>query len=139
MQSLHDVVGMNVNGADKPDGRVTDLIIGAAIEVHRALGPGLLEATYEECLAYELGERNLTVQRQPARPVTYKGTQLSIGYRPDFIVEKTVIVELKTIERFLPVHTAQVLTYLKLEGLRVGLLLNFNCRWMVSGIKRVVL
>jgi GxxExxY protein len=137
--SLHDIVGMNVNGSDKPDALVTEQIIGAAIEVHRALGPGLLEATYEECLAYELAERRLAVERQPARPVVYKGTQLSIGYRPDFVVEKNVIVELKTVERFLPVHTAQVLTYLKLEGLRVGLLLNFNSRWMASGIKRVVL
>ncbi|MDP9336916.1 MAG: GxxExxY protein, partial [Actinomycetota bacterium] len=104
---------MDVNGSDKPDVRVTDLIIGAAIEIHRALGPGLLEATYEECLAYELAERRLTVERQPARPVVYKGTHLSIGYRPDFVVEKSVIVELKAVERFLPVHTAQVLTYLK--------------------------
>jgi hypothetical protein len=130
---------MDANGSDKPHLRVTDLIIGAAIEIHRELGPGLLEATYEECLAYELAERRLTFERQPGRPVVYKGTQLSIGYRPDFVVENSVIVELKTVERFLPVHTAQVLTYLKLEGLRVGLLLNFNSRWMTSGVKRVVL
>lgn len=84
-------------------------------------------------------ERKLKVNRQPARPMKYKGTQLSIGYRPDLLVENTVIVELKSVERLLPVHVAQVLTYLKLEGLRVGLLLNFNCRWMVSGIQRVTL
>ena len=130
---------MNVNGSDGPDVRVTALIIGAAIEVHRQLGPGLLEATYEECLAYELAELKLKVDRQPARPLVYKGTHLSIGYRPDLVVENTVIVELKSVERVLAVHVAQVLTYLKLEGLRVGLLLNFNCRWMVSGIQRVTL
>jgi len=130
---------MNVNSSEPLDTRVTDLIIGAAIEVHRELGPGLLEATYEECLSYELAERKLKVDRQPGRPMLYKGTQLSIGYRPDLVVENTVIVELKSVERLLPIHVAQVLTYLKLEDLRVGLLLNFNCRWMVSGIQRIVL
>jgi len=130
---------MNGNNAEPPDVHFTGLIVGAAIEIHRILGPGLLEATYEECLAYELGQLNLGVQRQPARPLTYKGTQLSIACRPDFIVEKTVIVELKSVEKILPVHVAQLLTYLKLEGLRTGLLLNFNCRWMVNGIQRVVL
>ena len=130
---------MNTKGSEEPDTRVSGLIIGAAIEVHRQLGPGLLEATYEECLAYELAELALKVERQPARPVVYKGTQLSIGYRPDMLVENTVVVELKSVERVLAVHVAQVLTYLKLEGLQVGLLMNFNCRWMVGGIQRIVL
>ncbi len=120
-------------------GELTQRIISAAIEMHSYLGPGLLEATYEECLAYELAERGLFVERQAPQPVVYKGIKLATGYRPDLIVEKTVLVELKTIERFLPVHTAQVLTYLKMTGLKVGLLINFNSVLLANGIKRVVL
>jgi GxxExxY protein len=123
----------------KEQQRITQSIIGAAIEVHRLLGPGLLEATYEECLAYELAERSFFVERQVARPVVYKGVKLLAGYRPDLIVERSILVELKTVERFHPVHTAQLLTYLKLTGLRVGLLLNFNSVLLANGIKRVLL
>jgi GxxExxY protein len=118
---------------------LTHTIIGASIEIHRALGPGLLESAYEECLSYELLERGLKIERQPGRPVIYKAVKLGIAYRPDLVVEKLVVVELKTVERFTPVHTAQLLTYLKLEGLRVGLLMNFNSAPLMNGIKRVVL
>ena len=126
----------NWNPAER---KLTHSIIGAALTVHRAFGPGLLESAYEECLAYELGERGLSFERQAERPVVFKGVKLSIGYRPDLIIERTVVVELKTVERFIPVHTAQLLTYLKLEGLHVGLLLNFNSVVLANGIKRVVL
>ena len=118
---------------------LTHAIIGASIEIHRALGPGLLESAYEECLAYELAEWGLKIERQPARPVVYKAVKLAMAYRPDLIVERLVVVELKTVERIMAVHTAQLLTYLKLEGLRVGLLLNFNSAPLMNGIKRVVL
>lgn len=119
--------------------RLTYLIIGAALTVHREFGPGLLESAYEECFAYELAERGLAVERQAARPIVYRGLKLSVGYRPDMIVERTVVVEIKTVERLFPVHTAQLLTYLKLEGLHVGLLMNFNSVVLANGIKRVVL
>ncbi len=118
---------------------ITHAIIGASIEIHRALGPGLLESAYEECLSYELAERGLSVERQPGRPIVYKAVKLSVAYRPDLVVERTVIVELKTVERLMSVHTAQLLTYLKLEGLHVGLLMNFNSAPLMNGIKRVVL
>lgn len=117
---------------------LTHSIIGASLEVHRALGPGLLESAYEEYLAFELSERGLR-ERQPGRPVVYKAVRLAIAYRPDLVVERMVVVELKTVERLMPVHTAQLLTYLKLEGLRLGLLLNFNSVLLMNGIKRVVL
>jgi GxxExxY protein len=118
---------------------ITHSIIGASLEIHRALGPGLLESAYEECLAYELGERGLSIERQPGRPIEWKGVRLSVAYRPDLVVERTVVVELKSVERFSAVHTAQLLTYLHLEGLHVGLLLNFNSVVLARGIKRVVL
>jgi len=119
--------------------KLTHSIIGAVLTLHREFGPGLLESAYEECLAYELGERGLSFERQAERPIVFRGIKLSIAYRPDLVVERTVVVELKTVERFIPVHTAQLLTYLKLEGLHVGLLLNFNSVVLASGIKRVVL
>src|SRR2546423_13808577 len=87
----------------------THSVLGAALTVHREFGPGLLESAYEECLAYELGERGLFIERQPERPLAFKGIKLSIAYRPDLIIERTVVVELKTVERFIPVHTAQLL------------------------------
>lgn len=118
---------------------ITELIIAAAITVHRALGPGLLESTYETCLAYELRRRALHVEQQKALPVTYKEVQLDSGYRIDLLVEQRVIVELKTVERFDPVHIAQILTYLKLSGCDVGLLLNFNVLLMKDGIRRLVM
>ncbi len=114
-------------------------IIGAAIEVHRQLGPGLLESAYEECLAHELGLQHIPYERQKVIPVSYKGLQLECGFRLDLLVDSLVIVELKAISEFAPVHEAQVLTYLKLTQCKLGLLLNFNVTRMRQGIKRVVL
>jgi GxxExxY protein len=118
---------------------LTEKIIGSAIEVHRALGPGLMESAYEECLSWELQQAKLAVQRQVPLPVVYKEVRLEIGYRLDLVVEKQVVIELKTVERLLPIHEAQLLTYLKLSKLRTGLLLNFNSAVLKSGIKRMVL
>jgi GxxExxY protein len=114
-------------------------IIGAAIEVHRCLGPGLLESAYEECLCHELYLRGLSFERQVALPVSFKGLRLDCGYKIDLIVQQEVVLELKAIEKLLPVHEAQVLTCLKLSGKRVGLLINFNTPLLISGIKRLVL
>ena len=113
-------------------------IIGAAIEVHKALGPGLLESAYEECLCHELGLRDLSFERQKPLPVVYKGTRLDCGYRLDVVVEKAIILELKSCERIEPIHKAQLLTYLKLADLRLGLLMNFNCAALKDGIVRIV-
>jgi len=118
---------------------LTERIIGAAIEVHRALGPGLLESAYEECLCYELSLDKLNVRRQVPLPVVYKGIKLDCGYRIDLIVEEKVIVELKTVEKLLPIHQAQLLTYLKLGEFKTGLLLNFSSAVLKDGIKRIVL
>ena len=114
-------------------------IIGAAIEVHRALGPGLLESAYEECLYHELHLRGLAIQRQVDLPVPYKGLKLDCGYKMDVVVDNTVILELKCVEKALPIHEAQLLTYLKLSGKRVGLLINFNVSLLTQGIVRRVL
>lgn len=124
---------------DDPRDPLTGAIIGAAIEVHKALGPGLLENAYEECLAYELVSRGLEVRRQVEIPVEYKGKSLSCGYRADMIVNDGALLELKAIEAVLPVHEAQLLTYLKLTRLRVGLLINFNCPYLRDGLIRRVL
>jgi GxxExxY protein len=118
---------------------LTERIIGFAIEVHRGLGPGLLESAYEECLCYELARHDIPFKRQVQCPVVYKGVQLDCGYRLDLVVADQVIVELKAIERFLPIHEAQLLTYLRLTGLRTGLLLNFNTAVMRNGIRRLAL
>ena len=121
------------------DAELTQLIIEAAIEVHRVLGPGLLESVYEICLCYELEKRGIFFERQKSLPVSYKGIMLDCGYRIDLIVNHSVIVELKSVDALLPVHEAQLLTYLKLSGLRTGLLLNFNSRLLKDGIKRMIL
>jgi GxxExxY protein len=119
---------------------LTEKVIGAAIEVHRALGPGLLESAYEECLCRELGLRGLAFERQVPLPVEYKGVKLDCGYRLDLIVQDEVILELKCIEKVLSVHEAQLLTYLKLTGKHVGLIINFNVSTLVrGGIVRKVL
>ncbi len=118
---------------------ITGQIIGAGIEVHRQLGPGLLESAYRECLCWELHHRGLALERERALPLIYKGVHVEAGYRLDLIVEQRVLVELKAVERLAPVHTAQILTYLKLTGLRVGLLMNFNAEVLRDGIIRVVL
>ncbi len=117
----------------------TSPIIGAAIEVHRELGPGLLESAYEHCLCHEFTLRGLEVRRQVDVPVYYKGLRLDCGYKIDFIVENEVVVELKAIDKLLPVHEAQLLAYLRLLRKRVGLLINFNVPVLVQGIMRRVL
>ena len=118
---------------------LTDKIIGAAIEVHRALGPGLLESAYQLCLSRESKLQNLPFEEQVILKLNYKGMELDGGYRIDFIFDNRVIVELKAVEQVLPVHEAQLLTYLKLTGIRVGLLLNFNTPVLKDGIYRRVL
>ena len=123
---------------DGAEAELTDRIIGAAIAVHRALGPGLLESAYEACLVFELMARQLRVERQVALPIVYRGNRIDCGYRLDLVVEGVVIVELKAVERLLPLHDAQVLTYLKLSGLRVGLLLNFNVPLLKDGVRRLI-
>lgn len=116
---------------------MTEKIIGAAIEVHKTIGPGLLEAAYEECLAHELRLRGLNFERQVPLPVAYKGVKLDCGYRLDFLVEKGVVCELKAVEALQPIHKAQLLTYLKLGGWPIGLLINFNVPVLKTGIKRM--
>jgi len=118
---------------------LTEKIIGAAIEVHRELGPGLLESSYQACLEHELGLRELSFQQEIPLPVIYKGIHLDCAYRMDLIVEGKVLLELKTVEKLNPVHEAQLLTYLKLSGLKVGLLINFNSAVLRNSIKRMVL
>jgi GxxExxY protein len=117
---------------------ITEQIIGAAIEVHRHLGPGLLESAYEQCLCFELSQLGLQFARQVDLPVSYKGVKLDCGYRLDLVVEGEVIVELKAVEELAPVHSAQLLTYLKLSGKKVGLLMNFNEPVLRRGLKRLV-
>jgi len=118
--------------------KITEAIIGAAIEAHRHLGPGLLESAYEECLCEELLLRKIPFKRQIVLPVTYKNKKLDIGYRIDLLVNDEVVVELKTIESLLPIHVAQTLTYMRLGGWQVGLILNFNLTILKNGIKRPV-
>lgn len=117
---------------------LTDCIIGKCIEIHRELGPGLLESTYEECLCHELAISGLKFERQKPLPVRYKNVKLDCGYRIDLIVEEKVIVELKTVDQLIPLHEAQLLTYLKLSNVPVGLLINFNVSILKHGIKRLV-
>ncbi len=120
------------------DSELTERIIGAAIEVHRHLGPGLLESAYQECLCHELQLNGLRFQRQVALPVKYKSLRLDCAYRLDLLVEDTVIVEIKAIEALAQIHQAQLLTYLKAAGKQVGLLMNFNVAVLKDGLKRVI-
>jgi GxxExxY protein len=117
---------------------ITETIIGAAIEVHRALGPGLLESAYQACVAYDIVERGLKVEQQKPLPVIYKGVKLDCGYRIDLVVEDAVLVELKSVEALTTVHKAQIISYLRLSGYKVGLLINFNVVTLKGGIQRVV-
>jgi GxxExxY protein len=117
---------------------ITRRIIGASIEVHKHLGPGLLESAYESCLVYELRERGLAIEQQEPLPIKYKNVLLDCGYRLDLLVEEAVIVEIKAIEKLLPIHDAQLLSYLRISGKCVGLLLNFNVRILRHGLKRIV-
>ena len=121
------------------DNEISHEIIGAAIEVHRLLGPGLLESAYEECLSKELALRDLQIQRQKPIPLVYKDVKLECGYRLDLLVENSVIVEIKSIETFAPIHEAIMLTYLRLSGHRLGLLINFNVNVLKDGIKRYII
>jgi GxxExxY protein len=118
--------------------QLTHEIIGTAIQVHPFLGPGLLESAYEECLCHELTLRNLGVQRQVPVPVVYKEVKLECGYRLDLVVEKRVVLELKSIEAFSLVHEAIILTYLRLSGFKIGLLINFNVTILKDGVRRFV-
>tara|TARA_R110002167_G_scaffold5075_3_gene23843 strand:+ start:6272 stop:6643 length:372 start_codon:yes stop_codon:yes gene_type:complete len=118
---------------------LTSGVIGCAIEVHKTLGPGLLESSYEQCLLYELHQVGIHAQRQVSLPVHYKEQRIDAGYRIDLLVPNELIIELKAVDRLLPIHTAQLLTYLKLSGIGKGLLINFNVPRLVDGVKRVVL
>ena len=118
---------------------LTNSIISSAIEVHRSLGPGLLESAYEECFCHELHLRNISFERQKSLPLEYKGIKLDCGYRMDIVVENKVVVELKCADKILPVHEAQLLTYLKLSKCKVGLIINFYTEVLKKGIKRLVL
>jgi GxxExxY protein len=136
IEPLDDILNSMTDQSDDP---LTRRIIGAAIEVHRALGPGLLESVYEECLAVELSERGLSFERQVPLPVLFKGRRVEAGYRLDLLVEKAVVVEVKTVDRFAPIHDAQLLTYIRLANVRRGLLLNFHSAYLRDGIRRKVL
>ena len=120
------------------ENEISQKIIGAAIEVHKQLGPGLLESTYETCLAYELKQLGLDVKQQIALPVVYKEVKLDAGYRIDLLIENKVIVEIKSVEALADIHTAQLLTYLKLKDLKLGLLINFNSVRVIDGLKRIL-
>jgi len=121
------------------DGVLTERVIGLAIEVHRHLGPGLLESAYEECLSFELKRNGIIFARQVSLPIVYKDVKLDCGYRMDFVVERELVLEVKAIEQLLPIHGAQILTYLRLSGLKLGLLMNFNSVVLKDGLRRVVL
>ncbi len=118
--------------------QLSSKIIGAAIQVHKALGPGLLESAYEECICYELSYQGFSIERQKPLAINYKGIKLDCGYRLDIVVENTIILELKSCKKIEPIHKAQLLTYLKLSGLNLGLILNFNVSVMRDGIVRIV-
>jgi len=119
--------------------RLTQRIIGFAIEVHRQLGPGLLESAYEECLCFKFKRDGLAFRRQMAVPVVYKSVRLDCGCRLDIVVQDQVILELETVERLMPIHEAQMLTYMKLSGIRTGLLINFNSAVLKDGLRRIML
>jgi GxxExxY protein len=131
---------MNRGGAEAQRGNeITELVIGAAIRIHKALGPGLLESAYEECLCYELSKAGLKIERQRPVPVVYETVKLDCGYRLDLVVEDLVVLELKCVEHLRPIHEAQLLTYLKLTGIPLGLLINFHVPTLREGLKRLVL
>jgi len=132
---------LNIHRGDAETRRfdeISDAVIGACIEIHQHLGPGLLESAYEECLCYELSARGIPFERQQPLPVVYKSVRLDCGYRIDLVVAQKLIVELKVVEELLPIHEAQLLTYLKLSNLPVGLLINFHVPVLKHGLKRIV-
>ncbi len=116
---------------------LTQKVIGCAIEVHKTLGPGLLESSYESCLMYELQQAGIIAQRQVLLPINYKGVSIDAGYRLDILLPEKLIIELKSVDKLAPIHTAQLITYLKLSRIKTGLLINFNEIKLVNGIKRV--
>ncbi|KZY60807.1 GxxExxY protein [Oleiphilus sp. HI0061] len=118
---------------------LTQTVISSAIEVHKALGPGLLESSYEHCLMYELSKAGLDVKRQITLPIVYKGVRIDAGYRLDLLIPNKLIIEIKSVDRFAPIHTAQVISYLRLSNIKTGLLINFSVDRLVKGIKRVSL
>lgn len=118
--------------------KITNSIIGAAIVIHKELGPGLLESAYETCLVYELIKKGLEVEQQKALPINYREVRLDCGYRLDLLVNREIIVELKAVDKIEPIHKAQILSYLKLSGCKIGLLINFNVRMLKNGIHRIV-
>jgi GxxExxY protein len=130
---------ITTSGQYNPVNTITGKVIQCAIEVHRILGPGLLESVYEKCLAYELAKTGMTIETQKELPMLYKDVQIDCGFRLDIVVEKTVILEIKAVEKMLPIHEAQILTYMKLTGIKTGLLINFNVRLLKEGLKRFVL
>src|ERR1700719_3851302 len=131
--------GRRGRGVSEGSNKITEAIIASAIEVHRALGPGLLESTYEMCLCRELSIREIRFERQLPIPVEYKGVKLDCGYRADLLVEGSVLVEIKAIDSLLSIHDAQLLSYLKLGGWQIGLLINFNVELLKHGLRRRVL
>jgi GxxExxY protein len=131
------VKGLTMSGKERLNA-ITESVIGAAIHVHRALGPGLLESAYETCLAFELGKRGIRVEQQKPIPLIYEQVKLDCGYRIDLLVEGSVVVEIKSVDALAPIHEAQVITYLKLSGCKVGLLINFNVQLLKDGIHRFV-
>ena len=137
LRVLRDLCGENLTSP--PNDLYSNQIIGLAIKVHKTLGPGLLESAYEECLAYELTKSSLPFGRQVSLPVIYESVRLDCAYRADFIVDNQLLIELKSIDKTLPIHDAQILTYLRLSGCRVGLLMNFNQEVLHRGLKRFVL
>ena len=120
------------------ENEISKIVVEAALKVHKALGPGLLESAYEECLAYELIKSGLFIEKQKALPLVYEEIKLDPGYRVDILVENKLIIEIKSVEALNDVHLAQILTYLKLSGCKLGLLINFNVALIKNGIKRVV-
>ncbi len=119
--------------------QLTHQIIGCAIEVHRMLGPGLLESAYQETLAFELAKKGLTFRKECPVPICYKDMKLDCAYRLDFLIENRVIIELKAVEILLPIHEAQLLTYMKFAEIHIGLLINFNCTKLIDGLRRFIL
>lgn len=130
---------LTTEDTESTEDQLIGAVIGCAIEVHRLLGPGLLESAYEKALAYELADYGLSFEMQKALPVRYKSVDIDCAYRIDLVVENRLIVELKAVDHLAPVHEAQLLTYMKLSGLNKGLILNFNVRRLKDGIKRMVL
>ena len=130
---------MNHRDTETQRDPLTEKVIGCAIEVHRVLGPGLLESAYEECLSFELKLGGLDVARQVQLPIRYKTLDLDCGYRIDLLINESLIIELKTVEHFLPIHEAQLLTYLRLSGITTGLLINFNVPVLKNGLRRMKL